>query len=217
LEWRVHARKDRPTEGTSSSRLREVKEFSNLEQEKSVRDLMVPLDEYARVPESATLLQAILALREAQQNQPEGRDPFKAILVVDEHGTVRGKVGQFGLVHALGSAYSGWVDVDELERMGISAETISSIRRHHEYFQEGLSKLCRRVRSVMVKEIMQPAAESIDVNASLHEAIEKISRWQTLALLVTSEAKVVGVLRLADLYQQICEEMISAQEEPSEN
>ena len=101
--------------------------------------------------------------------------------------------------------------------MGISAESISSIRRHHEYFQEGLSKLCRRVRSVTVKEIMQPAAESINVSASLHEAIEKISRWQTLALLVTSEAKVVAVLRLADVYQQICEEMISLQEEPSEN
>ena len=185
-----------------------------MDQERTVRDLMVPLKDYARVSENSTVLEAILALRKARDNQPEGRDPFKAVLVVDKDERVVGKVGQFGLVHALGAVYSSWVDVEELDRMGVSQDSISSIKRHHLYFQESLTELCSRVRSVAVKEIMQPVAESLDVNASLHEAINKITRWQTLSLLVTSEGSVVGILRLADVYHEICEEMISHQDSP---
>ena len=187
-----------------------------MKQEKGVRDLMVPLDEYARVSEDATLIEAILALRKARGNQPEGQDPFKAILVVDENGDVKGKVGQFGLIQALGSVYSGWIDLEALDQMGISPDTISSIKRQHEFFQEDLSKLCERVGSVSVKRMMQPAAESIDVDSSLQEAIDKFSRWQTLALLVTMGGSVVGVLRLADVFHEICEEMVLIQEQPSE-
>jgi CBS domain-containing protein len=185
-----------------------------LDEEKTIKDLMVPLEDYARVSEDSTLLEAILALQKARDRQPKGRDPFKAVLVVDRNERIVGKVGQFGLVHALGTVHSNWVDVEELDRMGMSESAVSSIRRFHQYFRENLTDLCRRVFSVQVKEIMHPAAESIDVNASLHEAINKIARWQTLSLLVTAEGDVVGVLRLADVYHEICEAMISLQDTP---
>lgn len=182
---------------------------------RTVRDLMVPMEAYARVSEGSTLVEAILALQEAREHQPEGSDPFKAVLVVDGNGRVVGKVGQYGLVHALGSVYSTWVDVDELDRLGISEDSIVSIKRHHEYFQESLTELCSRVRTVRVREIMQPVAESIDVDASLHEAVNKIARWQTLSLLVTSEGSVVGILRLADVHNEICEELLSIADSPT--
>lgn len=54
---------------------------------KTVKDLMVPLDNYAVVPEDATLLDAIAALEKSQKNLPTGRQPHRAVLVVDAGGS----------------------------------------------------------------------------------------------------------------------------------
>ena len=50
-----------------------------------VKDLMVPLEEYATVSEDASLLDAVLALETAQRNFDQARYRHRALLVLDEN------------------------------------------------------------------------------------------------------------------------------------
>jgi len=64
-----------------------------------VKDLMVPLEEYATVSEDATLLEAVMALEAAQEKIDREKYKYlhRAILVLNRSGKVVGKISQ-GLV-----------------------------------------------------------------------------------------------------------------------
>jgi hypothetical protein len=47
-----------------------------------IKDLMVPLEEYATVPDSATLYEAVLALEEAQEKFQHLPYKHRAVLVL---------------------------------------------------------------------------------------------------------------------------------------
>ena len=51
----------------------------------SVKDLMVPLSEYATVPEDATLYEAVMSLEEAQEKFEDKHTRYRhrAILILD--------------------------------------------------------------------------------------------------------------------------------------
>ncbi len=170
---------------------------------KLVRDLMVLLDDYAVVSQEASLLDAVLALEKAQENLPPDRQPHRAVLVVDENKNVIGKIGQLAFLRALEPKYKIIKDLDKLSRAGVSGEFVSSMMEHFSLFQESLNDLCQKARSILAKDVMRPVEESIDENASLSEALHEMVIYQTLSILVTRDRKVVGLLRLSDLFDEI--------------
>lgn len=175
--------------------------------EKRVKDLMVPLDHYGLVSQDDTLLDAVLKLEEAQKKRDRRRQPFRAVLVVDDKGKVIGKLGQLAFLKALEPQRNVLGDMSKLANAGVSEQFISSVMSHYRFFQEDLTSLCNRARNIKVKEVMHPVAESIDENASMGEAISKIIMWQTLSVLVTRGKEVIGLLRLSDLCQEVAEYM----------
>ncbi|UCD18262.1 MAG: CBS domain-containing protein [Candidatus Zixiibacteriota bacterium] len=170
---------------------------------KRVKDVMVPLDEYGVISQDATLLDAISAFEEALKRRDRRRQPFRAVLIVDENNKVVGKLGQLAFLKALEPNYTMLGDVSKLTRAGVSAEFINSMMAHYRFFQDSLSDLCRRAIHVRVKDVMHPVTECIDEDAFLGEAIYKMVTWQTLSILVKRGEKVVGLLRLSDLCQEV--------------
>jgi CBS domain-containing protein len=174
---------------------------------KTVKDLMVPLDEYPLVRDNATLLDAALALDEALKNLPPGRQPYRAVLVTDKDGRVIGKIGQWIFLKALEPKYGVLGDLGKLARAGVSAEVIASMMEHYRLFQDNLSDSCRRASAMKVTDVMHPVAESIDETAPLSEAIHQLVIGQTLSVLVTRQGQITGLLRLSDLFDAITEYM----------
>jgi len=174
---------------------------------KTVKDLMVPLDEYPAVGDQATVLEALEALDRAQQNLPSGRQPYRAVLVVDRNDKIVGKLGQMAFLNALEPKYNVLGDVGRLAQAGVSDEFISSMMEHYRFFQDSLNDLCRRAATLKVKDVMHSVTESIDEHASLGEAIHKIVIGQMLSILVTRGDDVVGLLRLADLFETVAGQM----------
>jgi len=174
---------------------------------KTVKDLMVPLDNYAVVPEDATLLDAIVALEKSQKNLPPGRQPHRAVLVVDAGGKVVGKIGQLAFLTALEPKYNVLGDLETLSKAGIRSDFISSMMEHYQFLQESLPDHCLRGRDTLVRDIMRPVTDSIDEGASLCEAIHKVVILQTLSILVMRGKEVVGLLRLSDLFDEVARQM----------
>jgi CBS domain-containing protein len=174
---------------------------------KSVRELTVPLDQYAVVSQEATLLEAILVIEEAQRRRDRGRQPFRAVLVAGENNKIVGKLGQLAFLKALQPQRNVLRDTSKLASAGVSEQFISSVMDHYQFFQDNMSDLCLRASNVKIRDVMHPVSESIDENASLGEAITKIIQWECLSVLVTRGSEVVGLLRLSDLCQEIAEYM----------
>jgi len=175
-------------------------------EEKRVRDLMLPLKEYALVSEDATLLEALYALDRAQTRLPAGKQLHRAVLVVNEREEVVGKLGHLGFLKALEPKYDQMGNLPALSQVGLSQEFLQSMMNDFRLWQDSLKNICRRAGSVKIKDAMRPVTENIDENASMTEAIHRIVMLQTLSLLVTRESKVVGILRLSDLFDELaCE------------
>ena len=170
---------------------------------KGIRELMVPLDDYAVVPEDATLREAILALEAAQQRLPEQRHRHRAVLVRNGRNRVIGKIGLLAFLRAMEPGSYKDTDFAAVARPGVSAQSIAEMKEHFRLFEESAADLCRSAAGLPVRDFMEPVGDGIDEQASLGEAIHQLVMHQVQSVLVTRGGEVVGLLRLSDLFSEI--------------
>jgi CBS domain-containing protein len=167
-----------------------------------VRDFMLTLDEYAVVTETATLLEALNKLEASQKQLSGGRHPHRAVLVKNDEGQIIGKVGHLAFLKALEPRYDKLGEIGGGETLGgMSKSFVNSIMGDLTLWEQGLSSYVARAQEIKVRDVMHPVTtEHIEANAPLREAIHKLVEYQTLSLLVTSADRIVGVLRLSDVF-----------------
>ena len=170
-----------------------------------VRDVMLSLDEYAVVPIDAAILEAVQALEEAQTRLPEGHHRHRAVLVVDGEGEIVGKVGHFAFLKGLEPAYQQLGDWEAMSRAGLSGSFVRSVMETHQLWHQNPAQLRLRVEKTTVGEVMRPVGESVAADAPLTDAIHFFVIYQTLSLLVRDGDRVVGVLRLSDVFRRVCD------------
>jgi CBS domain-containing protein len=177
-----------------------------------VRDLMVSFADYAAVSQEATLYEAVLALDEAQKRLHQDRHPHRAVLVLDAEGHVIGKLSQWDFIRALEPRYNEIVDFNSLMRFGFSARFIRSMVEDQGLWQKPLDNLCQKASQIKVKNIMYTPAEGeyVEEDASLDEGIHQLVIGHHQSLLVTRGSEVVGVLRLSDVFSEVCAMMRSS-------
>lgn len=178
-------------------------------EDKQVRDLMVPLQEYALVPMQATLRQALIALDETQQKTPHGMHPHRAVLVTNSKGNIVGKLGLIGFLKALEPKYGNIGDIERLSRAGVSADFLDTMMVDLGFWKDDIKRICARAEKIVVKDVMSPIEESIEVDSSLMEAMHKMIMWQAMSMLVTDDGKAVGLLRQADLFAEVASFIVS--------
>jgi len=172
----------------------------------TVKDLMVPLAEYARVEEDATLYEAVLALEKAQEQFDPKRHRHRAMLVLDKNKKVVGKLSMLDVVRSLEPKYAQMGDVGPLSRGGFSPQFLKSMLERFALWDEPLAAICTKAAKLRVKDIMYTPAEGeyVDENASLGEAVHMLVMGHHQSLLVTRDKEIVGILRLTDLFEEIC-------------
>jgi len=174
-----------------------------MDAQKYVIDVMLPLDEYALVSEDDTLYEAFVALEEAQKKRPAGRQKHRAVLVRNNKNEIVGKLGHLGFLKALEPGYKNLGELDVISKAGLTKEFIMSMMKDFELLQDDLDDIRIKTKTIKMKEVMRPMTEQVDVNDTINEAIHKIIMWQILSVLVTKGGKVVGILRLSDLFDEV--------------
>lgn len=177
-----------------------------------VKDLMVSLTDYAAVSQEATLYEAVLALDEAQKRIHRDRHPHRAVLVLDAEKHVIGKLSQWDFIRALEPRYDELIDFNSLVRFGFSTRFIRSMIDDHGLWQKPLDNLCQRASQIKVRNVMYTPAEGeyVREDATLDEGIHQLVIGRHQSLLVTRDSRVVGVLRLSDVFSEVCAIMRSA-------
>ncbi len=173
-----------------------------------VKDLMVPLAEYATVNEDASLYAAVLALEEAQKRFRQDGYKHRAILVLDNGGRVVGKLSQLDVIKGLEAGYKKMGDFKGISHTGFSTDFIKSMVDKYDLWQKPLEDICRRSPHIKVKDVMYTPTEGeyVPEEATLDQAIHQLVVGHHQSLLVTGKGKgIVGILRLTDVFQEVCE------------
>ena len=179
--------------------------------EKKVKDLMVSLSEYATVTEDATLYDAVLALEEAQENFEDKHTRYRhrAILILDKDGGVIGKLSQLDVLSALEPKYTDMMKGEGSHRYGISKEFMKSVWEDYNLFADPLDDICRKAGEQNVKTFMYTPTEGeyVSEDASIDIAIHQLILGHHQSLLVARDKKIVGVLRLTDVFAAVFHKM----------
>jgi len=179
-----------------------------------VSSIMVPLAEYAVVSDAATLLEAVNELEAAQHRFCENRYKHRAILVTDADGQVIGKLSANDVLMGLEPGYRNVASKMKLSHWELSEQTIRGMMSDYQLWDKPLEDICRKAVQIKVKDIMYTpsSGEYVDQDATLDEAIHQlvIGRHQSL-LVVDAQRRVVGILRLTDVFTEVTNRIKSCQ------
>jgi CBS domain-containing protein len=174
-----------------------------------VKDLMVPLAEYATVSEDATLYEAILALEESMEKFTQRLYKYRAILVLDKNNRVVGKLSQLDVLRGLEPKYAKIGDMKALSRFGFSRDFIKSMLVNYDLWQKPLEDICKKAAQLKVKDIMYTPSEGeyVEEDATLDQAIHQLVLGHHQSLLVTRKKEIIGIFRLSDLFKEIWDQV----------
>jgi CBS domain-containing protein len=177
----------------------------------SVKDLMVPLSEYATVAEDATLYEAVLSLEEAQEKFEDKHTRYRhrAILILDKDGNVVGKLSQLDVLRALEPKYKDMIRGEGSHRYGFTRGFMKSMLEDYQLFANPLDDICRKAGKQNVKKFMHTPTEGeyVSEDASLDVAIHQFIIGHHQSLLVARDEKIVGILRLTDVFAAVFHKM----------
>ena len=170
-----------------------------------VKDLMVPISEYATVPEQATLFEAVLALEKAQEQFQQNRYSHRAVLIMDANKKVIGKLSQMDFLTALEPKDKNLEQIRKFNQFGFSRKAIALQQEAYLKTSPAIFDVYAIAAKEKVTRFMQRPTEGeyVDENTSLDMALHQLTTGSNLSLLVTRGADIVGVLRLADVFAAV--------------
>jgi CBS domain-containing protein len=178
---------------------------------KKVREVMVALSDYATVSENDTLATAIQRLAENRQD-----DNFtckhRSVLALNKDGHVTGKISLRDILKALEPKYKHFEHPEHsgsigLSRFGLNQTFLDSLLDNFDLWDESLEELVKKAAPIIVKEVMYKpgSGEHVDIDAPLAEAIHQFILGCHQSLLVLENDRVVGVLRLSDMFDLVAD------------
>ncbi|MBU1711850.1 MAG: CBS domain-containing protein [Proteobacteria bacterium] len=180
-----------------------------------VKDLMVPLSEYATVQEGSTLFEAVLALEKAQEEFDYEHTPYhhRAILILNKDKRVIGKLSQLGVLRAILPKNELTQQIEDISRFGFSTSLINSLREKYRLEEGILDDIYKKATRMKVEDYMQTPSEGeyVDEMTSIDTAMYQIVIGTHLSLIVTRGDKIVGLLRMSDVFAAVFHAMKSGE------
>lgn len=179
--------------------------------DKKTREIMIPLSDYATISEENTLAQAIKVLKQARDDS-KYKYKHRAVLAFDKDNKITGKLSLRCILKALEPKYRQFEHPENIGRIGLSRfgfneDFLSSRIENLSLWDETLEELVKKASKLKVKEIMYTPSngEYVDEDAPIAEAVHQFILGCHQSLLVLKDKEVVGILRLSDIFQSVCD------------
>jgi len=176
---------------------------------RQIKELMVPIEDYATIHEDATIAEAIRALESA--NKRHGDKPYRhqSLVVIDANRHVVGRLSQVDIMHAMEPRYTELGDARWIGRSVLSRQVLVTLREKFQLWERPLEDLCGVVQNVKVREFMQIPTEGeiVSETDTMNVAMHRIVMGRHHSLLVTRDKEIVGILRSTDLFNSLYDMM----------
>lgn len=170
-----------------------------------VKDLMVPISEYATVSEGATLFEAMLALEKAQEEFAHNRYSHRAVLIMDKDKRIVGKLNQLNFLRALKQDDEEIVRISNISQFGFNPGAIMTHQEKYRAIYTSGEINFSAAGKLKVEDFMQLPSEGeyIEESASLDTAVHQLVAYPHISMLVTKGGDIVGILRLSDVFAAV--------------
>jgi CBS domain-containing protein len=157
---------------------------------KTVKDLMIPLEDYPHIPYWFTLRQAMAIVREAAIKFEGSFEP-RAVLVFDEKYQLMGILTLRDIIRGLEPRF--------LQETGLIKMDPSLTVLMGDLFGPGLKEASQKP----VSEVMSPIKVTVQGSDPLAKAIFLMIKENVGMMPVIHDSKVAGMVRLSDLFKEI--------------
>jgi len=163
--------------------------------ERSVKDLMVSIEDYSTITVDGTIRDAFEIL---------DRTGHRAILVFDEEGSAVGQLSYRDILVALEPKYTEGM----WGQTGFTSEVFSNYPVF--YYSGSFSGKCKQQASKKVKEVMSPIKITVSEDATLAEAVHimVVNNLGRLPVLGQDD-KIVGMIRLMEIFDEVKKVVLS--------
>ncbi len=158
--------------------------------DKKVKDLMIPLEDYPHIPYWFTLRQAMAILREAAITF-EGQFEPLAVLVFDEKYQLRGILSLRDIIKGLKPRF--------LSEKGLPVTEADLPVNLKDLFAPDLEQAAQRPAS----DFMRPNEATINADDSIAKALLLMLKEKVTRLPVIQDQKLAGMIRMSDLFNEI--------------
>jgi len=183
---------------------------------RQVKELMVPISEYATIHESAYMAEAIQALESEKRRYKEGPYRHQSLVVIDDNRHVVGRLSQVDIMRAMEPRYGelGMEDERWMSRSFLSKKVLATLRESYHLWERPLEELCKSLLSEKVKDYMQKPTEGeiVSETDTFNIACHRIIMGRHHSLLVTQDNVIVGILRSTDLFNSLYDMMATCKE-----
>ena len=178
---------------------------------RQIKELMVPISDYATIHENATMEEAIQAIESEKRQYKEGPYRHQSIVVIDDNQHVVGRLSQVDIMRALEPRYCELDAGDQrwIGRSVLSKKVLATLRESFELWEQPLEELCKLISNEKVKDYMQTPTEGefVSETDTFNIACHRVVMGRHHSLLVTQGKKIVGILRSTDLFNCIYDMM----------
>lgn len=170
-----------------------------------IKNLIVPLSEYATVKKGATLFEAVLALEKAQQEFDQTKYRHRAVLVLGDTGNVIGKISQIDALKALEPGYLEMGKDKKVTSLGFNAKFLEDMKQQYSLLCKPMENICKKAAVNKVENFMSKVTEGeiVQIDASLDVVIHQMIMGNHQSLLVKEGEKVCGIVRLTDVFAAV--------------
>lgn len=174
---------------------------------KKVKEIMIPINNYAVVDPEATLREAVLSLRRSYCQIENGfctETGPRTILVVDSSGELVGLLDFRSLLKVLIPEVAGKLS-QKLAALEVSIVFVQGGADQLDPSRENLAARVLKNAEVQVKKIMQKSLGHISADSEIMEALKLIFRKKMIVLPVYDKKQLVGVVRDVDLFLSVAD------------
>jgi CBS-domain-containing membrane protein len=183
-------------------------------QTQAVKELMVPISEYATVHENANMAEAMRSLENEQKRHGDSPYRHQSLVVLNSEQHVVGRLSQVDMMRALEPGYSRLGQTPWIGRSVLSKEVLKTLREQFNLWEQPIEALCQEVGKAKVKDYMQTPSEGefVSKGDTLNVALHRIVMGRHHSLLVTEDREIIGILRSTDLFNALYDRMIACKE-----
>jgi len=170
--------------------------------EKKVRDLMIPISDYAVTSADSTLQEAILEMRKKYceiESEECTEGGHRTSLVLSPDGKLEGIIDFQCILRALMPEIAGKLS-DKLNALGLSIAFAEADAHNLDEAKAGFKERVLQNASTKVRDIMLKLRGHIAADADLMEALKLMHKNKVTVLPIFEGDKIVGVLRDSDLF-----------------
>jgi CBS domain-containing protein len=174
---------------------------------KKVRDLLVPLSEYAVTSPDKTLRAAVPSLRKLYCQVEDGRCTeagHRNILVIDEAGRLVGILDFKNILKALIPEVAGGL-MARFEAVEVSVAFAQADSPELDETRLGFRARVLKNSETLVRDVMLRIRGTIDANADLMEALKLMFKNKITVIPVYDGDRIIGVLRESDLFLTVAD------------